>query len=198
VSAQTYPLQWPMGWKRTQYPEMSRFSPGSVSSESYEVIHQLEMLGATNIVISSNMQYKADGVPYARQQRLADTGIAIYFKLNSNEQCIPCDKWTTLEDNLRAIAKTIEALRGIERWGAKEMVNAAFRGFKALPETIIMGEHTARAWWEILQVSPNADMDVIEAAYKRLLHKAHPDKGGSDFAFQELQYAFNQAKEARS
>jgi hypothetical protein len=198
MSAQTFPLQWPMGWKRTQYPELSRFSPGSVSTESYEVIHQLEMLGATNIVISSNMQYKPDGTPYARQQRLADTGVAVYFKMNGNEQCIPCDKWTTPEDNLRAIAKTIEALRGIERWGAKEMVNAAFRGFKALPETIIMGEHTARAWWEVLQVSQSADMDVIEAAYKRLLHKAHPDKGGSEFAFQELQNAYKQAKENHS
>ncbi len=41
-----------------------------------------------------------------------------------------------------------------------------------------------------------ADMDVIEAAFRRLLHKAHPDKGGSDFAFQELQNTFKQAKEA--
>jgi hypothetical protein len=187
---------WPMGWKRMQFPDMSRFSPGSVTSESYDVVHQLELLGATNVVISSNMQYRPDGMPYARQQRLANTGVAVYFKLNGQDQCIPCDKWTKLEDNLRAIWKTIEALRGIERWGAKEMVNAAFRGFKALPETIIMGEHTARAWWEVLQVSQTADMDVIEAAYHRLLHKAHPDKGGTDFAFQELQNAFMQAKEA--
>jgi len=99
---------------------------------------------------------------------------------------------------LRAVWKTIEALRGIERWGAKEMVNAAFRGFKALPETIIMGEHTARAWWEVLQVSQTADWDVIDAAYKRLLHKVHPDKGGSDFAFQEVQSAYRQAKEVRA
>lgn len=192
-----YPLQWPIGWKRTHYPETSHFKPGSAYAESYEVMHQLELLGATNIVVSSNMQYRADGMPYARQGNIRDTGVAVYFKLNGNEQCIPCDKWTTVEDNLRAIAKTIEALRGIERWGAKEMVNAAFRGFKALPETIIMGEHTSRAWWEVLQVSQNADWDVIEAAYKRLLHKVHPDKGGSDFAFQEVQTAFQRAKEAK-
>ena len=77
------------------------------------------------------------------------------------------------------------------------MVNAAFRGFKALPETIIMGEHTSRAWYEVLQVSQAADWDVVKIAYKRLLHKVHPDKGGSDFAFQELQAAFRQAKELR-
>jgi hypothetical protein len=198
MSASAFPLQWPLGWKRTQFPDSSRFAPGSVYAESEEVIHQLSMLGATNVVISSNMQYKPDGTPYARQQRIADTGVAVYFKLNGNDQCIPCDKWVTLEDNLRAIWKTIEALRGIERWGAKEMVDAAFRGFKALPETIIMGEHTARAWWEVLQVSQSADMDVVEAAYKRLLHKAHPDKGGSEWQFNELQDAFKQAKEQRN
>jgi DnaJ-domain-containing protein 1 len=125
-----------------------------------------------------------------------DPGVAVYFRLNGEQQCIPCDKWSSVPDNLHAIELTISALRGLERWGAKEMVNAAFRGFKALPETIIMGEHTARAWWEVLQVSQNADWEVIEAAYKRLLHKVHPDKGGSDFAFQELQNAFKQAKEA--
>ena len=194
--SQQYSLQWPIGWKRTNYPDYSRFSPGTVATESNEVIHQLDLLGATEC-ISSNMQYKPNGMPYSRQQRLADTGVAVYFKLNGNEQCIPCDKWTTLEDNLRAIWKTIEALRGIERWGAKEMVNAAFRGFKALPETIIMGEYTAKAWWEVLQVSQTANWDVIEAAYKRLLHKVHPDKGGSSFAFQQVREAFKQAKESK-
>ena len=197
MSPTQFPLQWPLGWKRTQFPEYSKFKPNSAYVESREILHQLELLGATNTVVSSNLQYRPDGLPYAKQQRLADTGVAVYFKLNGSDQCIPCDKWVSVEDNLHAVWMTIEALRGIERWGAKEMVNAAFRGFKALPETIIMGEHTARAWWEVLQVSQNADWDVIEAAYKRLLHKAHPDKGGSEFAFHELQNAFKQAKEAR-
>jgi DnaJ domain len=187
-----------MGWKRTQSPDYSKFKPGSVYSEALETIHQLELLGATDVTISSNMQYRADGMPHARQSYIRDTGVAVYFKLNGSDQCIPCDKWATIEDNLRAVWKTIEALRGIERWGAKEMVNAAFRGFKALPETIIMGEHTARAWWEVLQVSQTADWDVVDAAYKRLLHKVHPDKGGSDFAFQEVQSAYRQAKEVRA
>lgn len=40
-------------------------------------------------------------------------------------------------------------------------------------------------------------MDMIEAAYMRLLHKVHPDKAGSNVAFQELQNAFRQAKEVK-
>lgn len=195
--SEAYPLQWPIGWKRAKYQDYSRFGKFTFEQMRIEVLRELGLLGATNIIISSNLKLRQDGYPYSNQRQPEDVGIAVYFILNGEEQCIPCDKWSKIEDNLRAIVKTVEALRGIERWGAKEMVNAAFRGFKALPETIIMGEHTSRAWWEVLQVSQTADFDVIQAAYKRLLHKVHPDKGGSDYAFQELQNAMKQAKETK-
>jgi hypothetical protein len=193
---QTYPLQWPAGWPRTDKPQSAQFKT-SLSSASTNLVHELRLLGATDIIINSNMRVRADGLPYSRQGSIDDTGVAVYFTLNGEPQCIPCDKWVRLDDNVQAVRKTVEALRGLERWGAKEMVNAAFRGFKALPEAIILGETTARAWWEVLQVSQTADWEVIEAAYKRLLHRVHPDKGGSDREFQELQNAYRQAEEAR-
>lgn len=43
--------------------------------------------------------------------------------------------------------------------------------------------------YEILEVSPNASQEVIEAAYKRLARKYHPDVGGSN----ELMAALNEA-----
>lgn len=61
---------------------------------------------------------------------------------------------------MRAIEKTIEALRGLERWGAKEMVNAPFRGFKALPASVTAT--LARS----VEVSPTAGPDIIRAAYR--------------------------------
>lgn len=71
-----------------------------------------------------------------------------------------------------------------------------FVALKLFQKALSWGAGTVRAWWEVLQVSQTADMDVIEAAHKKLLHKVHPDKGGSDAAFMELQDAFKQAKEA--
>lgn len=189
----SYPLQWPMGWPRTQNPEYSKFRPGSPYQEAVDITRQLELMGATTITINSNMQYKNDGLPYARQSRIEDTGVAVYFNLNGEEQCIPCDKWVSIGENLRAINKTIEALRGLDRWGAKEMVNAAFRGFKALPESIIFGEHTSRLWYEVLEVSPNASAETIKAAYRSMLHKYHPDKGGDIARFEEIQKAFKES-----
>lgn len=188
-----YPLQWPASWPRTNTPNPARFQTSFARARN-QLMRELDLLGATDIIISSNIELRRDGLPYANQRQPEDVGIAVYFKLDGEDQCVPCDKWTRTEDNMQAIRKTIEALRGLDRWGAKEMVNAAFRGFKALPEAIIVGEHTARAWWEVLEVSQDASPEIIKAAYKQLLHKAHPDKGGSDWAFQELQKAYQEAQ----
>lgn len=187
-----YPLQWPAGWPRTSRPMRARFGTPFRRAQS-ELFNELRLLGATSIVISSNLQLRRDGLPYASQKQPDDIGVAVYFVLNGEQQCIPCDKWDHYQDNLQAIRLTIQALRGLDRWGAKEMVNAAFRGFKALPAEAIMTPYTARAWWEVLEISQDASDVVIRAAYKAKLHEVHPDKGGSQAAFEELQKAYREA-----
>lgn len=192
MSAQAYPLTWPIGRKRwSGFRARAAFK----MSDSDKVAHlhdELDRLNARDIVISTNRP------PYSRAKQISDPGVAVYFTRKGKELCIACDKWDKVEDNLHAVGLAIQAMRGLERWGTGDMVDAAFTGFTALPESIIMGPGTARNWWEVLQVSPDADFDIIEAAYKRLLHKAHPDKGGNATTFMELQEAFKQAKEARS
>lgn len=185
-----YPLAWPAAWRRTQDPEWSRFKPGSPFAEASELQHELGRLGARNVIISSNMQYRADGIPYARQS-VNDTGIAVYFKLDGEDQCIPCDKWKLLEENLRAITKTIEALRGLDRWGAKDMVSAAFRGFKALPSTVIV-TRPHRSWSVVLDVDENANALEVKQAYRNALKLHHPDAGGDNDDFAEVQRAYKE------
>lgn len=189
-----YPLIWPMGWPRTNYPKHSKFRAGSAYSEGTDIMRQLKLMKASNVVISSNMRYRADGLPYVNQN-VHDSGIAVYFDLQGEQQCIPCDRWSRLEDNLRAIAKTIEALRGIERWGAKEMVTAAFRGFKALPESTIVTPYESKLWYEVLEVSAFASIETVKAAYRSMLLKHHPDQGGDINKFNEIQEAYKEALE---
>jgi len=191
MTIEAYPLNWPAGWRRNQDPEYSKFIPGSPFSEAQSVTRELELMGADSIIISSNMQYRQDGIPYARQS-VSDTGVAVYFKLNGKQQCIPCDRWVKLEENLRAIAKTIEALRGIERWGAKEMVDAAFSGFKALPASTQSVEVPMPTWFEVLRVSEHASKDDIKAAYRREAHLHHPDKGGEIETFKRISQAYDE------
>src|SRR5262249_59337592 len=44
----------------------------------------------------------------------------------------------------------------------------------------------ARSLYEILQVDPRAEPEVLEAAYRRLARKYHPDVSGTDDSAQRM------------
>ncbi|WP_181069104.1 J domain-containing protein [Rathayibacter sp. AY1C5] len=189
---EAYPLQWPASWPRTKSPQTAKFkTPFSYARD--QLLNELRMLGARNVVISSNMMTRQDGLLYAKQRMPDDRGVAVYFDLDGESQCIPCDKWTHVDDNLQAIRLTVEALRGLDRWGAKEMVKAAFRGFKSLPASAIVTPYQSRLWYEVLEVQPSAGADVVRAAYRRKLLANHPDQGGDVALFHEVQKAFKES-----
>lgn len=190
-----YPLAWPNGWPRTpsHRRQPSRFSPGGLSKEAQETIWELSRLGARNAVISTNIELRRDGLPYSGRRAPDDPGVAVYFTYEGRQQCIPCDRWSTVEENLRAIWKSIEALRSLERWGAKSFVDAAFTGF-----TAIAGPASARAWWDVLGISQWANREQINAAWRDKARQAHPDAGGSDAAMSEINAARDQGLRARS
>jgi hypothetical protein len=87
---------------------------------------------ATNVVVTSNVELRRDSRPYVGQ-RISDTGVAVYFNRKGQEQCIACDKWDSVRDNLHAVSKSIEALRLVEHWGTGSMADAVFQGFTAIP-----------------------------------------------------------------
>lgn len=180
-----YPLSWPRGWKRTQAPQHSRFDT-SPERATRGLLAEIERLGGRLPVISSNAQYRQDGMPYARQGYIGDTGVAVYFQRKGKSVVFACDTYVSLHDNIHAIAKTIEALRAIKRHGASEMLDRAFTGFAALP-----APGAARAWWAVLGVSESATADEIRAAHRRLASQHHPDKGGTA----EQMAAINKARD---
>lgn len=183
---EAYPLQWPLGWPRTPKPIRAIFQT-SLAGARAALLYELRKMHATNIVINSNMELRRDGLPYAKQSRLDDTGVAVYFTLNGEQRCIPCDRWDLVEDNLQAIRKTIEALRGLDRWGAKAIVDAAFSGFKALPaETEVHDE----PWYVTLGVDPFAEPAEIRKAFADLAKKHHPDAGGDPAEFEKIRKAY--------
>src|SRR5690606_6952544 len=106
---QAYPLQWPAGWPRTApyRRTASRFRPGGLAAEARECLWELHRLGARNAVISTNIELRRDGLPYSGRRAPDDPGVAAYFTYEGRQQCIPCDRWATVEENLRAIWKSI-------------------------------------------------------------------------------------------
>lgn len=188
-----YPLQWPTGRNRNADRQVARFKSGggwqrnthSVHECVYEITHALQLMGATDVVISTNLALRNDGNPRSAQAAPKDPGVAVYFKYNRKPVCLACDQWTKVEDNLWAVALTLEAMRGIDRWGAAEL-EATFTGYAALP--------APEQWWQVLGVPQNADADTIQTAYRALAKEHHPDRGGSDAAMARINAAYDAAR----
>lgn len=177
MSARAYPLQWPKGWPKT---EAAKRESGSQFKQSLAgalsgLREEIRMLGAKNLVLSSNYTLG--------NEHPKEPGVVAYFEYGGRPVAIPCDRWARVEANVRAIALTIEAMRGMERWGAKHMITAMFSGFTALPAK------TGPSCWDVLGVSPEATEDQILNAYRAKAKTAHPDKGGSSEAFDQLSQA---------
>lgn len=180
-----YPLHWPEGVPRTplQAREHSRFkvTPDRARRGLLQEIDRL-VLGSEArgwrvnrdlIVISTNLRLRQDGEPMMSQRPPEDTGVAVYFERKGTRLSFACDRWRTIHDNMHAISKTIEALRGIERWGATDMLERAFKGFEALP-----GPGTEN-WSQVLGVLPHTPTIDVRRAYHRLRKLHHPDHGGN-------------------
>lgn len=185
-----YPLQFPVNWKRTAYSESARFGNHSISQAIYNLRNEIERLGGTKVVISSNLLIKLDGTPYSGQRQPLDVGVAVYFNLKDKEQCFPCDRWNKVEHNVWAIYKSIEAIRGLERWGAKEMVESAFKGFKALPSPEQVTNTKVRYF------SGLNSLEEGKAIFRNLVLEMHPDKGGTQEEFMEMNKQYVQFKQS--
>jgi hypothetical protein len=196
MSVEAFPLHWPEGWKRTPPNQVgySQFKT-SMAVARDGLLYQIEMLGGKYVVLSTNVRLRQDGLPYANDREPEDAGVAVYFQYDGNPMCFACDQYYYVKENIQAIRKTIEAIRGISRWGASDMMERAFTGFTALPAP---GQTTVRSWRDVLGLQDAVGLTIDEArlAYKRLCSERHPDKGGSQEAMSELNAAWAQAQEA--
>lgn len=213
-----YPLQWPDGWARTPAGERRHSKFGSRAGirvgytrsvspyeAAKEVLAECKLLGAVNVVITSQLPTRHDGLPYS-DGRSDDPGIAVWMDHEGNERVFPCDCWHTPGENLRAIALSIAAMRGLGRWGMANIVTRAFSGFAALPP----GEDAdapngapkprrKRAWRDVLggawprEMSTDEILLIAKARHRNLIKTAHPDHGGDPEIAAELNVALAEA-----
>lgn len=191
----SFPLEWPVGQQRTAAPQRSRFENKTITvckkalvdevSRMAGTIAAIEMVLSTNIPLRQDGEFRAD---YTKKT-ITDKGVSVFFERNGKKLCFACDRWQTVEENIWAIVKSLENMRGLERWGVSEMSDRAFTGFAQIeaPKPLDI--------WKVLGfINPIKNLQVIEAAYKHLSKRRHPDMpGGSHEAFTELQNAYNAA-----
>jgi hypothetical protein len=117
--------------------------------------------------------------------------VAVYFTFRGKSVTLACDKWHCVADNIWAIAKHVEALRGQERWGVGSL-EQAFRGYMAIPE-----RSEASSWWTVLGIAINSSPEQIRNAFCAKAKKLHPDVGGSDADMAAVNLAYEEAMSAK-
>jgi hypothetical protein len=201
MSVAAFPLQWPSGWKRAMWRQRATFGQQgargwkealTVAKARQRLSDELDRLGASYVTLSTNLELRLDGQPRSGAPEPRDPGAAVYFRLNGKDIALACDKWDRVADNIAALAKHIEAMRGMDRWGVGTAAQA-FAGYEALP-----APEGKRSWREVLGFSPTAHPDVagVDIAYRAKAAALHPDKGGSHEKMAELNAARKEAKEA--
>lgn len=163
----------------------------TVYEAASECVMELDRLGARDVVISTNMKLGVrSGEILSGQTEPLDPGVSVFFNYKGQKSAIACDRWTRVADNLYAIAKTIEALRGIDRWGSGEMVRAAFTGFRALPLP-------QRPWRQVFgfSVDETPPVEEVDRRHLEATRRFHPDIAvGLDGLMAELNAARDEAR----
>jgi hypothetical protein len=177
-------------------------------SNTLDLLEQeLRKLSAHNITIQAyfnRADIRNDGWPKSSAKPTA-AGVVLSFdvrkwdavqrKNSITELSFPCDTFTTFDDNLRAIALALEALRKVDRYGVAP-ANEQYKGWAQLsepPDPSSMNRDEAVAF--IAGHSAFSASAVLngqaDRAYKVALMKLHPDNPvtGNHELFLRLQRA---------
>jgi hypothetical protein len=187
-----YPLSWPFGWKRTPEDERKASDfretadvmravwtdgirhdksvrgtkPVSLRTACDRLQEQLDRLGATDTVLSTNVELTLAGEPRGGMRPPKDPGAAAYFKLQQKDRVLACDRWRTVQENVAALAAHIDAIRRVDRYGVGTM-DQAFAGYDALPAP---SEDNRPPWRKILGFKPMTEVtpDDVNVNFKAL------------------------------
>lgn len=194
-----FPLAWPMGWPRSKSRGQGAFSQTKTtvredgqklkSSDAVtlqtavdRLERQVDLLGGQGAVLSTNVQLRMDGRPKGNVGEPYDPGAALYFRFKGRATVMACDRYERVADNIAAIAAHIDALRRIDRYGVGNL-EQALAGYKALPAD------SAADWRAVLGLKGRPSVADVESAFKKMARDRHPDIGGNQDGFVQIQRA---------
>jgi hypothetical protein len=147
---------------------------------------ELMNLGASEVILEGGWrsdQIRVDGYPYAKATASHPAVILRFRDAENKPLAFPCDRFETWEDNVRAIALSLEALRAVDRFGVTKH-SEQYQGFKAI--------EAAKQWTvddaaQFLSVKTEMRVDVLlndselyRRAYRAAARVMHPDVIGSN------------------
>jgi hypothetical protein len=199
-------VQWPgkqtPAWSRQRSRFSARYSQTLALLE-----RELEQLGATNVVLQVALEGKhirQDGKPRAGAPQPTHPGVILSFNTPQGALSFPCDTYDRWEDNIRAIALTLEHLRAIDRYGVTKH-GEQYTGWKALPPAPASPSNGMTPDEAAAYIARHAGGEcgkpyysptdllnsrtICDVAYHRAARNLHPDTGGSHEDFVRLQHA---------
>lgn len=199
MSISAFPLQWPMARPRKAagLRKTGKFSTTmrtgamqlvTVAEALERLQREIDMIGARNAVISTNVETRLDGRPRSGQPEPHDPGAALYFDLSGKPHCLPCDTYTKVAQNIAAIAEHMKATRAIERHGVASLAEM-FTGFQQLPAP---GQAASQHWTKVLGITPGMVLneDRLSDIYRTLAR----ERASSEPALAELNVARDEAR----
>jgi len=193
LNAQFRPLDhWP--GERSKGRKIAQFRatyPKTLDLLEYE----LAKLQARDVIIQvdnlTTNDIRNDGWPKGSwSPRGGNQGVVVSFESPKGAMSFPCDRYTEWQDNLRAIALSLEALRTVDRYGVTRG-NEQYRGWARLeaPNNGMTREQ-ARSFLQSLTdgapLGPNTTPELIAELCRALKIKNHPDRGGSHELFVKI------------
>lgn len=200
---------WPHGfvvapmreWPGTMTARRRRSQFDSSHSATLALLgRELRELGAKNptlLIALRPEDFRLDGLPRAGRVA-AHPGIVLSFDSKHGALSYPCDTFDRWEDNLRAIALALEALRKVDRYGVTAH-GEQYRGFMAIeasaaPFTFATGLEAAdwlRSW-----VGTGWDERPLRAVLREAQRTTHPDMSGDAETFHRVSLAEEKLREA--
>jgi hypothetical protein len=197
---------WPNNVPATPYHKRKRSPFRSTWGATLEDLdRELVAARAHNVVIEIDApasEIRRDGMPRA-DARTRGPGVIISYELRWTRAgavtrverfVFPCDTFHDWQDNVRAIAKTLEALRAVDRYGVTRD-GQQFAGFKSIPAETSATQSVA---WAVGLLSRfglisvhdgDPDFESCRRAYRSARAKTHPDAGGTAADFQAVNAA---------
>ncbi len=192
VSIKVAPIrEWPgmLTSSRKSSPFMAHYSQTEVLLD-----HELRQLGvkeATLLMALLPGDIRLDGRPRSNS-RPSHPGVILEFDTKLGHLSYPCDRFHSWQDNLRAIALGLEALRRVDRYGITAH-GEQYRGFLALEAGTAMPagfQWPADALKFLRTIVGTYDERTTNVELVRRAKRiAHPDTGGDADTFQRVSLA---------
>ena len=133
--------------------------------------------------------FRVDGTPKLRAEYY-HPGVIVNFESKHGPLRYMTDEFDSWPANLHAVARGLEALRKLERYGISSR-GEQYTGWRQL-ESGGMGREAAiellREWGGLIPLHAE-DPERIKSAYRRSAQVTHPDTGGSEHMFNAVQTA---------